>query len=126
MTTGFAENLKVSEMTKTTAGSGKRGNIANLKPFQKGVSGNPSGRNQFSDGKSYVRAKAQELAFKALSVLEAQLDSTDERIAQSAAKEILDRAFGKPVQCLASTDSECESRPLPPPMVVVAVGCNKT
>jgi hypothetical protein len=105
----------------STAASGKRGNVANLKPFPKGVSGNPSGSNQFSHGRGDARRKALAAADRALAVLIAQLDSPDEKVAQNAAKEILDRAVGKPVQAIATTDSMGMDRPAPPPMVIVPV-----
>ena len=41
---------------------------------------------------------ADRLALKAMRVLEAHMDSEDERVAQSAAKEVIDRSIGKATQ----------------------------
>lgn len=116
-----SQGTNASHGKKSTAASGKRGNIANLKPFPKGVSGNPSGGNQFSHGRGDARRKALAAADRALEVLKAQLESADERVAQNAAREILDRAVGKPVQAIANTDVDGASRPPPPPMVIMPV-----
>jgi transposase-like protein len=50
------------------------------------------------DSGKAITAYADRLALKAMRVLEGQMDSDDERIAQSAAKEMLDRSLGKPTQ----------------------------
>ena len=73
--------------------------LANLRIWQPGQSGNPGGRP-----KTVVDAVAicQKHGEKACQVLEKLLDSKDERIQFAAAKEVLDRGFGKPVQAVTS------------------------
>jgi hypothetical protein len=94
-----------------------------VKPVAKGEVRNPTGNNGLDHRKKreVMTATASSVSAKALKVLMRQLDSDDERIAQSAAKELLDRGFGKPVQSTANTDSEGNDVPPPPPMVVIGV-----
>lgn len=63
----------------------------NLKPWAKGVSGNPGGRPKG------IAAKAREHTDKALEVLTTALDDADPRVRVTAAKEVLDRGWGKPL-----------------------------
>jgi len=110
-----------SNMTQLT---GRARSLANLtKPIQKGEVRNPKGHNGLDHRKKReaMTATASSVSAKALRVLMKQLDSADERIAQSAAKELLDRGFGKAVQATANTDSEGNDVPPPPPMVVIGV-----
>ncbi len=69
--------------------------IANLKPFPKGVSGNPGGRPKG------IAAKAREHTDKAVEVLAKALDSPDERVRVTAAEKLLDRGYGKPLTMTA-------------------------
>lgn len=63
--------------------------------FKPGVSGNPSGRPAMDPQlKQMALAKSPEAFAKVVQLLE----STDQKIALAAAKEILDRAHGKPAQ----------------------------
>lgn len=98
-----------------------------VRPIAKGEVRNPTGNNGIDHRKKReaMTATASSVSAKALRVLMKQLDSADERIAQSAAKELLDRGFGKPVQATANTDSEGNDIPAPPPMVVVGVQVTK-
>ena len=67
--------------------------LANLRPFQKGVSGNPSGT---SKAVAELRALARAHTTEAFGKLVELLQSSDPRVALLAAKEILDRGFGRP------------------------------
>jgi hypothetical protein len=71
------------------------------RPFVKGESGNPGGRpaalREFRD-------KAQKLSDIALATLVKALTSEDGRTRVIAAKEILDRAWGKATQTIAGPD----------------------
>lgn len=70
-------------------------NSSNLKPFQPGQSGNPGGRPKG------IAAKAREHGDKALDVLVNALDDDDAKTRIVAAREILDRGYGKPVTMTA-------------------------
>ncbi len=75
--------------------SSREKSLANLKKFQKGVSGNPAGR---AKKVKEIDALAKKNSEKALRKLVALIDSNDDRVALSAAQAILDRAVGKPKQ----------------------------
>lgn len=64
----------------------------NLVRFQKGVSGNPGGKPKGED----VRALARKNTKKAMQRIIDLIDDGDPRVAFMAAKEVLDRAYGKP------------------------------
>lgn len=67
----------------------------NLKPWAKGVSGNPGGRPKG------IAAKAREHTDKALEVLVEGMADEDPRVRVTAAKEVLDRGWGKPLAMTA-------------------------
>jgi hypothetical protein len=69
--------------------------------FQKGQSGNPSGRSKAA---REVQQAAQGYTEKSIKVLADLLESDSEKIRLEAAREMLDRGVGKPIQTLASDE----------------------
>lgn len=69
--------------------------IPNAKKFQPGVSGNPGGRPKG------IAALARQHTDKAMEVLSAALEDEDARIRVAAARELLDRGYGKPIAMTA-------------------------
>ena len=65
------------------------------RPFRRGHSGNPGGRPK---DENQVRNLARQHSRRALERLIELIDSEDPRVALAAAKEVLDRAYGKPKQ----------------------------
>ena len=84
----------MQEDVAPTTDSKKRsvGNVNNLKFFQKGVSGNPGGRKKTDD----IRLLARKHTTTAFNRIIELIHSEDERVAFMAAKEVIDRAYGKP------------------------------
>ena len=76
--------------TQNPAGSEKR--LANLKPFQRGSSGNPGGRPKTNP---IVKALALKNSKRAMERIIELIEDEDARVALMAAKEVLDRAYGK-------------------------------
>jgi alkylation response protein AidB-like acyl-CoA dehydrogenase len=78
----------------------KRGTVANLKPFEKGRSGNPKGRPKLPDLKAAI-AKVLADEKDGYTALEACLMALRAKAAKGdvrAAEVLLDRAFGKAKQ----------------------------
>lgn len=80
-------------VTAPSAISDKR--LANLRPFVKGQSGNPSGRPKKAVA---IAELAEEASEKALKKLVSLINSDKEQVSLAAAQAVLDRAFGKPKQ----------------------------
>lgn len=70
--------------------------------FKPGQSGNPGGRPKG------IAAKAREHGDKALDVLAAALDDDDPKTRIAAAKEILDRGYGKPLTMTADVTNRLD------------------
>jgi hypothetical protein len=81
----------MNEVSHSNEGLERR--LANLKPFQKGVSGNPGGKSKKLEE---LRKLALENCPRALERIVELVESEDERVAMMAAKEILDRGIGRP------------------------------
>jgi hypothetical protein len=86
----MAENSKRS--AKKQRGPGR--------PFPKGKSPNPGGRPKVA---AELRELAREHTERALQVIVAALDDDDARVRIAAAKELLDRGYGKPSQEVVAT-----------------------
>lgn len=76
--------------------------IDNLKPWKPGQSGNPGGRPKG------IAARAREHTDKAIEVLVDGMADEDPRVRVVAAKEILDRGYGKPVAMTADVTRRLE------------------
>lgn len=76
--------------------------MSNLKPWPKGVSGNPGGRPKG------IARLAREHTDRALEVLRDALENDDKRVAVVAAKEILDRGWGKSVSMTADVSKRLD------------------
>lgn len=72
------------------------------KGWMPGQSGNPGGRPKG------IAALAREHKDKALSVLVAAMDDDDGRVRIAAAREVLDRGFGKPVAMTADVSNKLD------------------
>ena len=70
------------------------------RPFVKGQSGNPGGRTKEM---AWLREEARKLAAKSLATLADVLDTGTGSERVSAARELLDRGFGKSVQAVEAT-----------------------
>ena len=82
----------ISPESNAQVSDGSVRRLANLKPFQRGVSGNPGGKPKGED----VRSLARKNTKRAMERIVELIDDEDPRVALMAAKEVLDRAYGKP------------------------------
>lgn len=85
-------NEQVSVYPPTDKPSRSEAGLANLRPFQKGVSGNPGGRPKTNPEVKTLALKNSKAAMQRIVDL---MQDEDPRVALMAAKEVLDRAFGK-------------------------------
>ena len=92
----------LTEQAGTHISDGSEKRIANLKPFQKGISGNPGGKPKGED----VRGLARKNTRKAMERIVDLIDCEDPRVALMAAKEVLDRAYGKVQQSKDENDNK--------------------
>ena len=84
-------------MAGSSEGAAKRRGAG--KPFQKGQSGNPSGRRKRTPEELDLIAACREKSPKALDVIEdIMLNGEMERNRLAAAQTIIERAWGKPMQ----------------------------
>jgi hypothetical protein len=77
--------------------------------FLPGVSGNPTGRPKVVEE---IRALARAHAPAALAKVVALIDHADARVAFAAAKEILDRVYGRPVQAVEAEVTKLDATKL--------------
>ena len=77
------------------------------RPFRPGQSGNPGGRPKSNE---HVRNIARSNSVRAVERLIELIESDDERVALTAAKEVLDRAFGKPKPDVADDKEQLSIR----------------
>ena len=69
--------------------------------FEPGKSGNPNGRPKMSDTEKQAAKLARENAQRAMNRVLTLIDAQDEKLQFAAAKEVLDRAMGRPATTIA-------------------------
>lgn len=84
--------MQGSQSTEASVDRRQR-SLANLRPWQKGQSANPGGRSKRLEE---IRSLAKKHSRRAFDRILELIESDDERVAMAAAKEVLDRAYGKP------------------------------
>ena len=94
-----------SNNTRISQNTGNAKSLANLKPFQKGISGNPAGRPKSLEVlKNAVDSNINELTKVLVDIALNEKAQRKDRIA--AIKELFDRRFGKPVQPIGGEDGQ--------------------
>lgn len=79
--------------------------IDNLKPFQKGESGNLAGRPKGTRNRSTILKELLDLNDQELKMHQAQIDKAIELKDTNAYKAVLDSAYGAPVQQIEQTQT---------------------
>lgn len=93
-----------SDKVEAPISAGRARSLANLKPFQKGRSGNPTGKNGKENKTIKTVAEiANDNSAKAMQALVKLIGSSDEKVSLAAAQAVLDRAVGKPKQTVEKT-----------------------
>ena len=83
-------------------------NEENLKPFPKGVSGNPKGYTKGKKNRSTIIRELLELNDNELKMHQAQINKAIEKEDTNAYKAVLDSAYGAPVQQIEQTNTEID------------------
>ena len=95
----------MSATIEPSAGNRRAIGYANLRPnaaWKPGVSGNPAGRpKKLVD----IAELCREHGPRAVQVVVSLLDDADSRVRMAAAKELLDRGYGKPTQTIEGADA---------------------
>lgn len=76
------------------------------KPFMKGQSGNPGGRPRLPEDIKHIRELARQYTGPALEALATALEQGSDAAKVAAAKELLDRGWGKSAQPLTGEGGE--------------------
>lgn len=82
--------------------------IDNLKPFQKGESGNLAGRPKGTRNRSTILKELLDLNDQELKMHQAQIDKAIEQKDTNAYKAVLDSAYGAPVQQVEQTQTNID------------------
>lgn len=82
--------------------------IDNLKPFQKGESGNLGGRPKGSRNRSTILKELLDLNDNELKMHQAQIDKAIQLKDTNAYKAVLDSAYGAPVQQIEQTQTNVD------------------
>lgn len=90
--------------------------------FKKGQSGNPGGRPKSTPDEVEAIRKLRGLTQRAVEKVEELLESDDEKVRMAAAKEVLDRNLGKPVQPTDNVHSGPDGVPMGIEVRLVKVG----